>query len=86
MHSKYPQRLEGPDVYCEKSVVWLRSAGRKAETEGFIMATKDQSLNTTVYKAMMIKDSSNPLCRLCHPFEGSIGHLISGCPVLAKTD
>ena len=33
-----------------------------------------------------VQDGSNPSCRLCHQFDESIDHLISGCPVLAKTD
>ena len=60
MHGKYPHRLEDPAVDCEKSLTWLRSAGLKAEREGFIIAAQEQSLNTTrVYKTKIIQDGSN---------------------------
>jgi len=86
LHGKYPERLEDPDVDREKSLAWLKSAGLKGETEGFIMAAQDQSLNTRVYRAKIIKDGSSPSCRLCHHFDESIDHIVSGCPALAKTD
>lgn len=86
LHGKYPQRLQDPDVDESRSLAWLRSAGLKSETEGFIIAAQDQSLKTKVYKSKIIKDGSDPLCRLCHQFEETIDHLTSGCPVLAKTE
>ena len=86
MHGKYRQRLEDPDVDQTGSIMWLRSAGLKAETEGFIIAAQDQSLNTNVYKSKIINTGTNPMCRLCHQYQETIDHLTSGCPVLAKTE
>jgi hypothetical protein len=86
LHGKYPQRLDDPDVDQPGSLTWLRGAGLKAETEGFIIAAQDQSLCTNVYKSKIIRDGTDPKCRLCHQFEETIDHLISGCPVLARTE
>ena len=86
LHGKYPERLGDADVDQDGSVAWLKSAGLKAETEGFIMAAQDQSLNTRLYSSKIIGNGNDPLCRLCHQFDESIDHLTSGCPVLAKTE
>ena len=66
MHGKYPHKLKDPGVDCEQLLTWLRSAGHKTETEGFIIAALDQSLNTKVYKVKILKDSSNPFWRIYH--------------------
>ena len=51
-----------------------------------IIAAKDQSLVTKSYSARIVKDSTSPLCRICHKREEKEGHIISGCPELAQTD
>ena len=58
----------------------------KGETEGFIVAAQDQSLATNNYRNKIIKDGTNPKCRLCHEYDETIEHIISGCPVLAKKE
>ncbi|CAH3140152.1 unnamed protein product, partial [Porites evermanni] len=73
LHGKYPLRVRQADVDQDKTHRWLKAAGLKAETEGFIIAVQDQSLQM------------NPKCRLCGRFDDTIDHLVSGCPELAKT-
>ena len=65
---------------------WLQSPGLKAETEGFIIAAQDQSLATRYYQHKIIKNGTDPKCRLCHEFDESLEHIISGCPILAKKE
>ena len=48
-------RSEKADVDQGNTHQWLRSAGLKAETEGFIMAAQDQSLFTRNYQYKIIK-------------------------------
>ena len=60
------------------------SASLKGETEGFIFAAQDQSIATNNYRNKIIKDGTNPKCRLCHEYDETIEHIISGCPALAK--
>ena len=40
LHGKYPQRVKQTNVDQEKNHRWLKAAGLKAETEGFIIAPK----------------------------------------------
>ena len=74
LHGKYPLRVRQADVDQDKTHRWLKAAGLKAETEGFIIAVQDQSL------------PMDPKCRLCGRFDDTIDHLVSGCPELAKTE
>ena len=86
LHGQYPLRTQAPDVDKNKTHQWLRSAGLKAETEGFIMAAQDQSLYTRNYQAKIIKNGTSPKCRFCDKFDETIDHLISGCHVLAPNE
>ena len=86
VHGQYPERIDKADVDKELTHKWLQSSGLKAETEGFIIAAHDQSLATRCYQHKIIKKGTDPKCRLCHEFDESIEHIISGCPVLAKKE
>ena len=84
---KYPQRVKEADVNQDKTHRWLKAAGLKAETEGFIIAAQGQSLPTRWYRHNILKKPDvNPKCRLCGRFDETIDHLVSGCPELAKTE
>ena len=37
LHGKYPQRMKQAEVDQDKTHRWLKAAGLKAETEGFII-------------------------------------------------
>ena len=81
--------MKQADVDQDKSHRWLKAAGLKAETEGFIIAAQDQNLPTRWYQHNELKKSDmDPKCRLymCGHFEETIDHLVSGCPELAKTE
>ena len=86
LHGKHPKRMKDADVDLHRTNQWLMSSGLKAETEGLIIAAQDQSLATRLYHSNIIKDGTNPLCRMCGKFDESIDHVISGCPELAKTE
>ena len=87
LHGKYPQRVRRAVVDQEKTHRWLKAAGLKAETEGFITAAQDQSLPKRCYQHNILKKPDlDPKCRLCGRFDETIDHLVSGCPELAKTE
>ena len=77
--------MKQANVDQDKSHRWLKGAGLKAETEGFIIAAQDQSLPTLWYQHNILKKPDvDPKCRLC--FDETIDHLVSGFPELAKTE
>ena len=88
LHGKYPQRVKQADVDQDKTHRWLKAAGLKAETDGFIIAARDQSKPPTRWYQHNIlkKPDVDPKCRLCGLFDETIDHLVSGCPELAKTE
>ena len=43
-------------------------------------------LATRSYHASIIKDSTSRLCRMCNKYDGTIHHIVSGCPELMKTE
>ena len=34
----------------------------------------------------MIKDGTDPMCRMCNRYKEMIDYIVSGCPELAKTE
>ena len=61
-------RSQKADVDQGSTHQWLRSAGLKAGTEGFIMGAQDQSFFTRNYQAKIIKNGADPKCRFCEKF------------------
>ena len=51
-----------------------------------MIAEQDQSLATTSYYARIIKDGTDPMCKICNRNEETIDHIVSNCPELAKTE
>ena len=79
--------MKQADVDQDKTHRWLKAAGIKAETEGFIIAAQDQSLQTSWYQQNILWNPEvDPKCRLCGRFDETIDILVSGCPELAKTE
>ena len=86
LYGQYQERIDRAHVNKELTHKWLQSSGLKAETEGFIIAPQDQSLATRYYQHKILKNGTDPKCRLCHEFDESLEHIIPGCHVLAKKE
>ena len=86
LHGKYPSRIKEADVDTKATNQWFKSSGLKAETEGLIIAAQDQTLPTRAYHHHVIKDGTDPHCRICNKSQQTIDHVFSGCPELAKTE
>ena len=82
LHGQYPLRSQKADVDLHDTHQWLRSAGLKAETEGFIVAAQDQSLFTRNFQANILHNGADPRCRFCNTSTMTNDHLISGCTIL----
>ena len=67
--------------------MWLKSRTLKPSTEGMIMAAQDQSLKTKNYQYAIMKSiaRTDANCRLCKGSLETIDHIVSACPVLART-
>ena len=71
LHGKHPKRMKHADEDLHRTNQSLTSSGLKAETEELIIAAQDQSLATRLYHSNFIKDSTDPLCRMCGKFDES---------------
>ena len=67
------------------SFAWMKSAGLKSETEGFLFAAQDQSLPTRNRQAVILHENISMKCRLCGQFNETVQHLVSGCSALSQT-
>jgi len=65
---------------------WLKTAGLKSKTEGFIIAAQDQAIKTNYYGNKILKDGTDPMCRICGQFQETIDHIVAGCPELSKNE
>ena len=63
---------------------WLKSGNLYAETEGMLLAAKDQALSTRSIQHMYDEQCTS-VCRLCGEQTETIEHIISGCQFLAAT-
>ena len=86
LHGQYLKRLKRPDVDETETHKWLKISGLKSETEGLIIAAQDQNLMTKQYQSEIIKNGMNPKFQLCNQYNETIDHIVSGCPVLAKSE
>ena len=89
LHGRHPAQIKEADFDTKATNQWLKSSGLKAETEPterLIIAAQDQTLPTRACHHHIIKDGTDPHCRICNKSHETIGHIVSGCPELAKTE
>ena len=84
LHRPYMQCVD-QDSNPTDSFAWMKSAGLKSETEGFLFAAQDQSLLTRNRQHFIYKENVSHLCRICNEFSETVQHLVSGCPAMAQT-
>ena len=76
LHGQYPLRSQKADVDLHDTHRWLRSAGLRAETEGFFVAAQDQSLFTRNFQANILRNGADPRCRFCNTSTETTDHHI----------
>lgn len=88
LHGKHPHNITQPHIDQEASNTWLRRGNVYSETEGFMVAIQDQTINTRYYSKHIIKNpnTTTDQCRLCKQQLETIDHITSGCSILANTE
>ena len=86
LHGQFVKRTTKPNISQGLTHRWLKSAGLKSETEGFLIAAQDQSLPTRNYQRHISKTIADDKCRMCKVKPETIDHLIAGCPMIAATE
>jgi len=52
-------------------------------TEAYVIAAQEQALQTRLLRATVFREDVDRMCRMCGKVAESVGHLASGCSVLA---
>lgn len=86
LHGQYWKRQDALEV-ASTVYTWMFSRHLKPTTEGTIIAAQDQALRTRNYEYAVMKSRSRDeaKCRLCGDHLETVDHIVSACPVLAKT-
>ena len=86
LHGHHEKQAQRQFVNQRDTNKWLKSAGLKGETEGFIFAIQDQVIRTHAYEHSILRVDVDDTCRLCGKEPETLMHLVSGCPILAQTE
>ena len=68
------------------SWLWLRKGYLKKETEGLLLAARDQALRTRWIMKNIDNEDIQDKCRLCGEREETIAHVVSECKQLAQNE
>ena len=84
MHGVFFKNIERLGLSTRLTFSFLRSAGLKSETEGFIFACQDGVFNTLVYRSRIIGvEVPDTRCRACRTAPETLMHLLSACRAYA---
>ena len=83
LHGQYPRILEKPHVDTVTTTEWL-SSNLKEETEGLLVAAKDQAIHTRNYQKVICGQQVKNKCRMCSQHKETGANIVSECEVLAK--
>lgn len=82
LHGKFLRDVK--EVADERSWQWLRAGYLNKGTEGYVCAAQEQALRTRFFRSSIQKEDIDQRCRVCSKEVESVGHLASGCSVLAQ--
>jgi hypothetical protein len=84
MHGMFFRHVEEHGLSKKLTYAFLKSAGLRSETEGFIIACQDGVFNTLVYRSQIMGEEVPSVnCRACRTAPESLMHLLSACPKYA---
>ena len=84
LHGKFWEDVK--DVADGRSWQWLRGGYLAKSTEAYLFAAQEQALRTRFKRKTIEHEDVDPLCRVCGKQVESVGHLASGCGVLAQKE
>lgn len=85
LHGKFFNAVK--NVADARSWQWLRGGFLDKKNEGYVCAAQENVLKTRLYeRTVMKKGEVDVMCRKCGKSPESVGHLVSGCSVLAQTE
>jgi len=58
---------------------WLTDGRVRAETEALVIAAHDGVLWTNKYQAEVVRNGTQPSCRVCHNGDETISHILTSC-------
>jgi hypothetical protein len=64
--------------------LWQSRGDLKGKTGSEIMAAQDQALRTKYHATKILQTETDNKCGFCKQFDGTMEHIISACPILAK--
>ena len=85
LDGQYPKILEKPHVDSVTTSKWL-SSDLKGETQGLLVADRDQAFNTRNYQKVICGQKVERNSKMCSQYEEIEDHIVSGCEVLAKAE
>lgn len=86
LHGQYLKRMDKVQINKDQSFMWLKRGRMKPESEALVIAAQDQALRTRHYDKAVLKISQDDKCRICQEHVETIDHIVSACPILAKTE
>lgn len=85
MHGNFYKNIDKCGLSKDLTFAFLRSAGLKSETEGFVLACQDGVINTLVYRRIIMDvDVIDTSCRACRSQPETLMHLLSACSYYAS--
>ena len=91
LHGKFFREVE--EVADPRSWQWLKGGYLDKKNESYICAAQENALNTRYRVAMLTREGGvgrvkqgEGYCRKCGKFVETVGHLISGCTMLAQKE
>ena len=84
LHGLFFRHLQEHGLSRELTFAFLKSAGLKSETEGFICACQDGVIATLSYRQHVLKQAvRSSQCSACGQHEETIMHILAACPIYA---
>ena len=68
----------------EHTFLWLSKGALRGETESEIVTAHNQALQTKCHATKILQTETDSKCRLSQPFDETVEHIISTCPIVAK--